>query len=81
MKLAKKILTGIDYAAFGVSFVALSIAAAGFVIVAIIDGLRFVAKQFDQMIASKEDRWLLVALAASVIWCAFRWKALNRTSN
>jgi hypothetical protein len=73
MKLARKLLKLIDYAALLIGLLG---------ICAIIPVLGWVAvmqmaKAADEILSNKGDRIWVIVFVASLVWCVLRWEKLN----
>jgi hypothetical protein len=64
-----------------VDWIAMLIALLGFVVVVatlIFTGIYGVVEALGSMLGHTSDTILLIIVVAAIIWCAFRWKELNK---
>lgn len=77
MKRIKAILKGIDCVALLICVVTFAVAATTIAVFTIRGVLVGVWEEIRTMWSHGDDRIILVVIAASFVWLAFRWKALN----
>lgn len=78
MSVGKWIVTFVDYAAMFVAFVFLTCLAATTIFHSMFSAVLGAIHTIEDMYRNQEDRVVLIVVAVSCLWCAVRWKALNR---
>jgi hypothetical protein len=77
VKFLRVLLRTIDFAAIIVAFIAFATAVASAVMVGLYNAAKFLFHGISDAWSNGSDRWLLIAVAVSAVWCWFRREALN----
>lgn len=73
----QKLLRAIDAAAFTVSLIAVIVLVGGSLLWALLTAVKAMFSEIVSMLHAPDDRIILAVVAVCMVWCAFRWKALN----
>jgi hypothetical protein len=78
VKFLRVLVRVIDYAAIGVAFIAFATAIGAAVMIGLYNAAKFLFHGIADGWSNGSDRWLLIAVAVSAVWCWIRWDALNK---